>query len=602
MPGTYNTGTLTDPRGETVRWLTKKKFWLRKGSGTKTFTHLSMDGFRGGMINIPSGYEREFLELYCRDVQNGFALFLLEARTPVFTMFLDVDPKFILPINRFTPEQQRILFQIIINTIKLFYPKTTPESTFLMVVCSISSTHKVDALPTAPTDPETEPPSIVSIFNPTPPARTPKEKEEEDDEEDPDEDEDQDEDEDDDNPIQISKDGNLHLHFPYLHVTDFQATLMGKAIACKLQSVLGHLPYVANDWNDIIDSSVYMKNGLRMLGAHKCAKCPDGKCSKCGFLGRIDLGRVYVVTNVIYAGESDEKRLHQLKRNFGTTIASLSIRRVGLKTPTGGWKKFPGCPVIERGVVKQVQRRRKKILGADNMSQAKRFEKLSTVGNVSTEFAEDLAGERRTNHLNIDIAPDSHIYKLCEQKVRAFHPSYANVQVRSVKTTQKFTYFRACVRGEGSSFCTNLVDPPEHNSNTVYFLIKASGVYQKCWCSCQKLTNRKGVFCKDYISVGKPLFDSEVLQLFPEYKKRRFLSIGARRNDSVLSISAAFTKPGLQGLKRKRNAVDALAGIDRLLSNLYNTGYVQGATADVAALSTNTRTCTRRSRKKKRKQ
>jgi hypothetical protein len=579
----YNTDTLTDPRSETVKWLSKKKFWLCKRSGDKIFTHLSMDGFRGGMVNIPPGHEREFLELYCRDVQNGFALFFLEARTPIFTMFLDVDPKFILPISRFTPEQQRILFQIIVNTIKLFYPKTTPPETFLMVACTIvSKTHP--AVPQADKS-ETKPLSIVSIFNPTP------DQNEEDDEEDEEDDE---EEEAAAAEPKISKAGNMHLHFPYLKVTDLQATLMGKAISCKLETVLGKLPYIANDWADIIDSTVYMKNGLRMVGAHKCAKCPSckgRKCSKCGFMGRVDLHRVYAVSDVIYNGDSDSKRLGQLKGNFGVTIASLSIRRVGLKTPTPNWKRFAGCPTIEPGVCSKVTKRRKIILGAENVSQARKFEQLSSAGNVSTEFAEDLAGVRRTNHLNVDIDPNSHIFKICEAKVRAFNPAYANVQVRSLKTTQKFTYFRVCVRGEGSSFCTNLINPSEHQSNTVYFIIKASGVYQKCWCTCEKLKNRKGIFCKNYMSGGKALFDSEVLQLFPHTKNRRFLSFGPiSRNESVLKVDSSLSGSSSNQIKRKRKSKpDAFAGMDRLLSHLYRKGYVEGSTSDVASISSKKR-------------
>lgn len=116
----------------------------------------------------------------------------------------------------------------------------------------------------------------------------------------------------------------------------------GKCVeSCHVnETFVGHPDECVHDitydnWDDIIDVSVYRANGLRMLGSAKATRCHTcGKrreryqpCSDCNTTGYIHQGRPYSVLFVMNAdGTIDEARTRHLQDNAYEAVRVTSIR------------------------------------------------------------------------------------------------------------------------------------------------------------------------------------------------------------------------------------------------------------------------------------
>lgn len=89
-------------------------------------------------------------------------------------------------------------------------------------------------------------------------------------------------------------------------------------------------------WEDAYDTSVYVGNGLRMIGCRKmepCDACKSGEairlttCGHCAGTKRIDAGRPYVMSDFIdTSGHADQKKLRALQANTALALKLTSIR------------------------------------------------------------------------------------------------------------------------------------------------------------------------------------------------------------------------------------------------------------------------------------
>lgn len=141
-------------------------------------------------------------------------------------------------------------------------------------------------------------------------------------------------------------------------------------------------PYVGRTilvekWAEIVDECVFTNNGLRMIGAHKVAKCPKtenhkgrklagDRCACCEGRRNLDEGRPYSVA-AVYGGNGElpdhdappdaegkpavEKRLAVLKdcmdMSLAATLEQLTLHKDA--TTVGGLEKSPGVLLTDDG-------------------------------------------------------------------------------------------------------------------------------------------------------------------------------------------------------------------------------------------------------------
>lgn len=482
--------SLTSSQSLTMQFLFKKNCF---GKTNSTYTHLSMDGHRGGVITISPADEVEFLQLYARDIQAGLHLFITEARTPLFRFFVDTDFDFVDKTYAVSAEGRFLILRLINEVVQLFYPTGTNANKFRMIILDTATSHQT---PVAEPDE-----AVFSDDEDTPVAKT--------------------------RVVEQSADpscpnNNMHIMFPWLIVNEEQAYAMGQAIACKLTKIIGNDIGLAKNWFNVVDSSVYLSNGLRLIGSRKCVKCSacrGKRCAECLDIGKVDKGRAYKVSSVYQAGQYDKDRYGKLISNYAQTVTYCSIRQFGATETTAGWQRYEGCPAIDPSVLSRIHSKRASVVADTRSTPARRFSKLVDKDQVSTDFAEDLQGQKKQRSLTITFTEQSPFFHAAAAEVHRFATAYSQLIVRSLATTEARNYYRVCVQGEGSSICLNLTGgKKEHNNNSIYFLIKPSGVYQRCWCSCDTTQNRKYGPCKKFTSAPNALLKNNLLTLFPAYK------------------------------------------------------------------------------------
>lgn len=75
--------------------------------------------------------------------------------------------------------------------------------------------------------------------------------------------------------VPVSWKTGVHVIFPNMFVNDSMALFMREAIIYALKNTFGPRIYPCNDWEDVVDKSVYGGSGLRMIGNRKADKCPQ---------------------------------------------------------------------------------------------------------------------------------------------------------------------------------------------------------------------------------------------------------------------------------------------------------------------------------------
>lgn len=77
-------------------WLKARKFWGSSPDDQRTITHVFMDG---GKAHVPDHAVDEFIERYCSALRNGHKQYVVECRTPIFRLFMDIDLQSKSPVD-----------------------------------------------------------------------------------------------------------------------------------------------------------------------------------------------------------------------------------------------------------------------------------------------------------------------------------------------------------------------------------------------------------------------------------------------------------------------------------------------------------------------
>jgi hypothetical protein len=248
-------------------------------------THYLLDG---GSFHVPIDKNVDFCAYLARDIDRGIINYVIETRTPVFRLFVDLD---IYDKEEFTIERLEPWLKEMQHVVKDVFPHVKPTR-------SKECNEIYDS---------------YSVLVCTAPCKDNVEK----------------------NGDSWCKTG-VHLIWPFILVDTEQAKFLRTATIQWFESKFGSRPD-HNIWEDVFDGAVYKSNGLRMIGSGKLANCPTckGKPSKtstcdsgtCDGSGKYDTNRVYRVQYVIDGnGEHENVLLARVQFSSRSELHTTSIR------------------------------------------------------------------------------------------------------------------------------------------------------------------------------------------------------------------------------------------------------------------------------------
>lgn len=482
-------------------------------------THFSL---AGGKYFIPMEHNQRFLQLYA-DEWRRFPenrLFFIERKTPVFRMHFDLD--MVQPAPP-TDAEMLTLARLFCNAMKLQYSvaEIDPRS-FVCIVLKAPSMPKKGWPPEDGSEPE-----------------------------------------------MVQKTG-YHMIWPFLYVTQEQALQLREVCVVKANQMGPRAP-PANPYSDMIDTTVLLENGLRMVGSDKvktCGACKGkGKpaekaervargelkeqCHWCAGSGRVAENRVYRPDFVV--GEDnhlDARRLEGISgmHNRFQCTRFCSIRSSAMPTPTFRPVVSMPCPSLNK--LRTATKRR-----------APSDHAAPSDGTACASASSGAHGNE------MEVSPSSALFKLAQDFLRTGMGGEQWMAVELWKLTFLFSHnqYRAKVRGEGASYCTNVRRC--HTSSTVYFIFKSNGVVQRCYCKkegtadtpCSKYTGPVVTYGKfpalknalfqtqtEAAQTGGPASIEDLLANMPAEQKARLLQDKGKRAllEQQLKISKAFDKRG----------------------------------------------------------
>lgn len=449
-----------------------KKFFIENKLFVKTkdYSHLLLDG---GKVKIPQNLIYDFYKNYSLDIKNSNKNYICETKTNIFKLFLDLD---FMYFNEEKCIDQDFIDTCItfINTIttNIFDIPKEDKSKYRLFVC------------------ETEDKQVVK------------------------------------NDKKMFKKG-IHLVWNCVYV-DKKISIAYRSLLLKYiklqnegflngsiekdyfsQKVLNEKG-IENDWDDIIDLSVFKANGLRMIKSHKMFPCNKSHldennknqnqqefCNnpKCIILyngiRRIDEGRPYSVSQILSYYSVSIKSQFQYTPN---ELNEISIQYYGSGSESGNLK----TTIISKKYQEYIKNYN------HNHSNEKIQKEKQKNQNVKL-LTQKLIG----NETNLYSKISTLISQIFEDI-----PSFQNLSIISLfELTQETITIQVDCR-----YCMN--KKGFHNSNHIYFVVYKHWMSQKCYCNCPDKT------CKDYTSKKRKIPNEYVQLLLPDYYKLNIMPSG----------------------------------------------------------------------------
>lgn len=484
------------------------------GKDTREPTHFSL---AGGKYFIPMEHNQRFLQLYSEEWRRfpENRLFFIERKTPVFRMHFDLDM-----VQRLVPSEEEMLTltRLFCNAMKLQYSVAEIDPrTFLCIVLK------------APSMPKKGWPS-----------------------------------EDGGEPEMVLKTG-YHMIWPFLYVTQEQALQLREVCVVKANQMGPRMP-PSNPYSDMIDTTVLLENGLRMVGSDKVKTCSSCKgkgkketktpCHWCGGSGRLAEGRIYKPEFILGPDNmTDPVRLDAISgvQNRFTCARFCSIRSSSTPTPTFRPLTNMPCPSLNK--LRASGKRRLADTGGGAGTS------VSTGGDATASSSSSSSGSGNER----EVSPSTALFKLAQDFLRTGLGGEQWSALELWKLTFLFSHnqYRAKVRGEGANYCTNVRRC--HTSSTIYFIFKSDGVVQRCYCKkegtadtpCSKYTGPLAKYGK-FTTLKNALFQTqseaaqsagpssveELVAHLPPEKRARLLQDKTKRMllEQQLKIAKAFDK------------------------------------------------------------
>jgi hypothetical protein len=473
-----------------------RKWMITKTSNTtKEMTHLLLDG---GKLHVPPKDEKLFLRKLAADNMRGIKNYIVELRTPIYKFHADLDV-FEDKIKPYSEIRDWIREMLLV--LREFYKDWKRSS------IPLTDEVNVDFLTTLVCT--TEPKVGAQKYGKT-----------------------------------YSKVG-VHIVLPWLKVDTETALKLRSAFIQRFYEEHGPRPEDQNEWEDVFDHTVYTQNGLRMVGCSKIErcntckppfkfvkgkplKCPEGKCN--GW-GKIDVGRVYKITDVL-GGDGSERKdvLQELLSDDLLSTHITSIRLLKEKKPhpftLPDWYNPDELEkkLAESQKNKSTQSKIRLAPLTPSRTALTTLEKEqldidtppSKPLNVGGEDEDTLKPQRARMNAEDNRRqiiedwfrdPDYLEWYLVPE-------IYRNISIDDVILSIPTIGERYYIINTSSRYCQNL--QREHNSNGIYFVLNRTGLYQKCFCRCNTTEGRvSGKRCVDYHSPGVRVPNKILTLLFP---------------------------------------------------------------------------------------
>lgn len=297
----------------------------------------------------------------------------------------------------------------------------------------------------------------------------------------------------------------IHLMFPFAPVDEASALWIRAGVVHALTAALRGGVFEGEDWSAIIDICVLTTAGLRMVGSDKCKTCSACNnssenrpfCALCGHVGKVAEEKIYwpylawppedeelqIILAQAKANPAHAARLCSTRRTTGTPLcAAFSI-------PQGA----PPCTSKKRARAQPQQ---------GDQAASDRLYVLSDEG-------PELPRARSSKPIHLEPKQAALLLKA----VRAYHPAFADIEIKEVREWKNGKKSSAVIKvaGFGSRFCLN--KGSDHASQSIYFVVTPlGGITQRCFS--RKETHRKCGLCQSFSSTAKPITAELRMALF----------------------------------------------------------------------------------------
>lgn len=300
-------------------------------------------------------------------------------------------------------------------------------------------------------------------------------------------------------PVKTKNDGThtgIHLIWPNLFITSDTALCIRRGIIQKLKEDKESFK-LTKSWEDVIDETIFTRNGYRMVGSDKMSK---EKGSDKKVIENRPLGLLFVMDS---EGQLSEGYYNRLKKDTKALILETSIRYVIDTYLTQGMNiKFP------------------------------------------IWLEEDPLQRKATNKGVGGTVVSGKDHLIVENFIRTKLPKAYARQI--VKAVTRYPDKNLLIK-TNSRFCMNL--GREHNSCGIYFFASPNGLFQKCLCPCNKLDGRKNGLCMDYTSECFPFDEDTRKILFPDFEENLFLKMKKKKKEESKFVPGTKTNIATQQKK-----------------------------------------------------
>jgi len=534
--------------------------WIQQNGGCKASnpseaTHLLLSG---ATLKVPD--ETKTLELLANDILDGHANYVVERRTTIFRFCQDYD--FITPFDEgVTVEQLAKYLSKVQVLLQEIFPQLLVDK-FTAVLCSAPLKKQtkdvvIDVLESSRT-------GSAKVFKSS---RT--------------------------ESRSLTKSG-YHVIWPDIFVDRPSAIRIRFIIRQALKTAypnVGEHTIASHDsdeverirfdsWDNILDLTIYIENGLRMLGSHKASRCKtckksasearnsearnsearssearnsearNSKCTDCLFGGKktgfIDDGRPYRVEAVVDGrGDINWAQTTALKSDHLKALQATSIRCIGGETAIE--------PLTPKWFLDEVDIEKvlEKLSGTDGALARKRrrpttARRLDGGGESASSLRGDwgAAGEIHSINLGNRYYDFEVVSPIDDQRAIIFE-AYLNDSILHGSERIFLRKIMICsdvkkpyIFAVGSTkFCINV--GREHNGQDVFYLFNGKQVEQRCWSS-KEGPDRKHGPCTQTAAID--FFRKSGVKL-PMQKFRELFPLSVPKNASSIMIQQPPQKP-----------------------------------------------------------
>ena len=419
VPGTSSSNLSS----ETEEWV--RQYTIAPMTRDKVETHMSLAGGPFGRLSIPDDMHETWLRVYAAELAlDTHSLFFAERRTPIFRMHFDLD-------------------------------FSQPEAVDLLYLASMARDCLQVFQPFYPSLDGVSPMWRCAILTATPKPKK-----------------------DDDGTVLVKS--GCHMVWPWMYVTQTQALVMRATLVDHLTRTWPAREGHSNSYDDVVDRTVLVSNGLRMMGSDKAMRCKTchnkaarNNCVPCRGRGVLVENRAYTLAMVLGEdGEPDVVRLRAWKADLLTCVRFTSTRSSRLDHSAGF--AVPAHAVID-AATKAARKKVKPSAGCGAVET--RAEARALTGAVTFESTSRIFSELQKFLNNL-----------------ASSPHWSGIRITHLYLQHEHGRYTCNVNGPGSSYCNNV--GRAHGSSSVYLVIERDGVCQRCFSP----KVHEGVTCRAYRS------------------------------------------------------------------------------------------------------